>query len=259
MNKFKKILRIVSIIIICISGIIITSYFLIQNKKMKQFEKYLNSSENTIIYLGSKSCFYCNMFNPVMNYYKEEKDLDYLYIDLDEISEQNTYKILNELGIEDITNFGTPYIAIVKEKKVLYSGNSMNEYEIGKILIEYNFIDSIELPFNYINYNDYKDLINKKEQELILLGNINFENSLFRFEMFDYIKKNNLKINYFDLSFKSKEETDDFYNSYNILNNAKFELPLFMIIKGDELIDYVNKDLNKDKLVEILTKNDIIK
>ncbi len=259
MKDIKKIIIFISIAVICICGYVITSYYLTQEKQIKELEECLNSSENKIVYIGKKSCYYCNMFNPVINYYKEKKDLDYLYIDLDKTSKKTTLRILDKLGIENVSEFGTPYFAIVKDNKVLYSNHSMNEYNLGEVLKQYNFISSSDLVFNYVDYDGYKDLINKDKEELIMLGHINFEDSLIRFDLFDYVKENNLKINYFDLSFKDKDEVTEFYKTYSILNDGDFELPIIMLIKGNQLIDYVNKDLNKDKFIELLTKNDIIR
>lgn len=78
----------------------------------------LASAENKVIYMGRPTCSYCQLLNPILDKIESESDLKYHYIDTDKLSEDELIKILG-LFNKEIEKFGTPYLVVVKDGKVV--------------------------------------------------------------------------------------------------------------------------------------------
>ena len=118
MNESKKMLVVVGIAIFAVLGIF--GFALAEGKKSEelynQFESAFNGENNTLVYLGSSTCGYCQLLNPSLEDMKDRYDFDYVYVDAGEISSSYLSKILEKL---ELSSLGTPYLAVVSNGKVV--------------------------------------------------------------------------------------------------------------------------------------------
>lgn len=97
----------------------------------------LNDEEAKVVYLGRSTCGFCIQFLPTLQ--QAQKDYGYttLYVDTDKITNDDLTKIIGTMGI-DITEFGTPTTAIVKNGKVIAKQIGYTDYATFTSLLEEN-------------------------------------------------------------------------------------------------------------------------
>lgn len=88
------------------------------NETIKKFNDVFNSDEKKLIYLGRPKCKYCQMLSPIMEEIKEENNINYYYINVDEISRLELSTILYKLNIK-ASDFGTPYLVVTENGVVI--------------------------------------------------------------------------------------------------------------------------------------------
>lgn len=88
------------------------------NKVVAAFNDVFRTGYNKLIYIGRPTCGYCQKLAPILDELKSEYGFDYYYINTDEISSAELQAILIKLNI-DYTTFGTPYLAVVNNNKVI--------------------------------------------------------------------------------------------------------------------------------------------
>ena len=92
------------------------------------FEALTNvSKENTIVYLGSATCSWCNKFKPILEEIISENNLEVVYIDLSTVSNEEYKKITNTVGKNNFS--GTPTTLIMNGNKVIDALQGYNEKE----------------------------------------------------------------------------------------------------------------------------------
>lgn len=152
-GKVKIILAIFAVIVVFIIGvgIIINN----NNKKvLDKFNNYFASETEKLIYIARDDCYYCQLLETAREKVLKDNNVDYYYVNTNEISYSALNEMLAELGIEQ-NNFGTPTLAVVKDNKVvkIQSGVFANEGDNVKELAEFlntnNVADLTEFIANY--------------------------------------------------------------------------------------------------------------
>ncbi|MGE5455971.1 MAG: hypothetical protein ACM3O4_02590 [Ignavibacteriales bacterium] len=263
MNENKKIM-IVGIFIAVVALIIpIVSY--VNNKKteevMDKFYTAFEKAEKNMIYVGRDTCSYCQLFSPELKDFDTLYDIDYTYINTDEISSTQLDEIFKKLGI-NASEFGTPYVAIVQDGKVVDKNQGfMPEDTLFTFLQKNELIDaSAKAPLNYISYDDYKNLLNSNTKEVIVFGQMGCSAcESARPSLFAIAKEYNVKINYFNLSYLKEEQSEEFGNSLAFLNENEWGTPLMVVVENKKVVANVNGADTKENYVKFLKDNGFIK
>lgn len=130
MNEKKKVLIVIALIIafvgLLIFGMIQTN---IERKKMvDRFNQAYDSSSETLLYMGRPGCSACIAFKPILEKVAQTYHLSYIDINTDRLTEAQLHDMVNKIEV-DWDTFGTPTIAVVKDKKVIKNNVGLLEEE----------------------------------------------------------------------------------------------------------------------------------
>lgn len=103
--------------------------------------KAVKSNEAKIVYMGRPTCSWCSKFKPGLDNLSEQYDIDYVYVNTDEVSETEFNAALEALDV-DASTFGTPHTVIVKNgAKIAEQPGYINEAKLFEFLKTNGFIE----------------------------------------------------------------------------------------------------------------------
>lgn len=256
MNEKKKALTLlVALIVLAIIIIVAVIMSLIQSsKKLDEIKNVVNSEKTQIIYLSKPTCYYCNLIEPITSALEEEFNLEYFHINTDELSSSELLKALEIIGI-DIDTFGTPYIAIVQDGKII--GEQVgytDENVLFDLFKKHNLInENVSLNMNYID--DLDTVWNQPTPQLVLIGESGDTASIdARMNLRKLARDYNFEINYFD---RAKLQDSEEYN--NLLDDIDVEqLPALIIVENGS-ISASTVATSQTEYQKFLRKNNYIK
>ena len=221
--------------------------------------------EQQIILLARENCSYCQMFVPILEYMKETYNFEYLYVDTTKISSKGLKGVLDKLNIDE-DSFGTPYLSLVKSGKVIDEiAGYVDEKELLEFLKKNGYAEETsKLPINYINFNEYKDLITSETPQVIVIGQTNCSHCIAaKPALLSIARDYNIKINYFDVTALTTEENsteliEEFNNSLSYLSESDWGTPLMLIVKNNEAVAVNNGYVSKDNYIEFLSSEGLI-
>lgn len=259
MNESKKMLIVVGVVVFAVLGIF--GFALTESKASEKmyndFEAAFNGSENKLVYIGSSTCGYCQLLNPSLEDMKERYQFDYLYIDAAEISSGYLKKILTEL---ELSNLGTPYLAVVSNGKVVDTQNGYSDYDITFEFLQDNKIiaEDQELLLNYIDYEEYEKLLKSDEKNVIVVGQSTCSYCVqAKITLNEIVEENDITINYLNISYLTEEEGEKFESSLDYFEGS-WGTPIMMIVKDGKIVDIIEQYVEKDEYVEFLEENGVI-
>lgn len=229
--------------------ILIIGVYFIENlniqKLLKDIDNKMNLDEAQIFYLSRPTCHYCILLEPITETLKEEYQLTYYDINVDNYSRGQLKKILNKFGT-NITNFGTPYIAIAKNGKVL---GELNGYADENVVFEffqtYGVIpENATLAFQYLDYDDFQNIWNGGERKLVMIGQTGEASVNARNTLKPIIEKHSLSIAYMDIveTYSGETNSNEKYSEFlNLLGySSQPTYPILMIIENGTVIAQTN-------------------
>lgn len=281
MSKEKKKTIIFTVILIVIAVLLI-SVLAVQKLKengsvansevkqiMKDFDKYYNSDERTVIYYASTTCGWCSLQTPILETIAEDYDMDYLYIDSSKLGRKQINEITKKLGIEATT----PTTIIVEDGEVI---DIANGYQDPKVYIEFfasndlipeDAVYSKESNLNFIEYEAYEELIKDGNPHVIVIGQTTCSHCIAIKPALNSIAGDyDLVINYININTFTQEQYDSFsdslkeieYNDPDFVNDGSFGTPLILIIKDNKVSSYIAGERSKSQLVREFTKSGLI-
>lgn len=267
MNEQKKLyifLGVLAAIIIIIIGI----NFVNENKSKRYLEKFestISSDEQKLILVGRDTCVYCQLFSPLLDYMSEQYGFKYLYVNIDKISAKGLNNVLDKLKI-DKDNFGTPHLSLVKSKNVIDEiAGYVDESELLEFLKNNSYApSSATIPINFIDFSEYKEIINSETPQIIVLGQTGCTHCMLaKPALLSIASEYNLKINYFDIATLKEDENsqnliDEFNSSLDYLSNQEWGTPLMLIVKDGEVVSTSNGFVSKDTYVKFLKEQGFI-
>lgn len=256
MNEKKKTLILLGVlaVLLVIIIMVVCASLIDSHKKIEEIKEVMNSKEPQIIYLSKPTCHYCNLIEPITSSLKEEFNLDYFNINTEELSNLELTKILKIIGV-NLETFGTPYIAVVKDGKII--GEQIgytDENVLFDLFRKHNLIKSnASLNMNYIDSID--ELFNKENTNLVLIGKSGDTVSIeARLNLRKIASNHNFEINYFDTS-KLEDETE--YNE--LLDKLDVEkLPVLVIVENGNILQKTT-EITNSSYTEFLKENNYIK
>ena len=177
MNEKKKLIMVLTMILAVVLTVIIGQFISTSKSHSirKKVDSLYNGNETSIIYIGRKTCGYCQLFNPVIKSLSEKYQFDYHFIDRDKLTNKDLLKVLDIVGIDE-NNFGTPYLVIAKDgKKIVDQNGYTDEVGLFELLQEAGIIDKDETN-PYVASDDNKvvksfiEVFNSSSKRLVYIG-----------------------------------------------------------------------------------------
>lgn len=237
---------------------------------IKEFNEQFNSKERTIIYFSSSQCGYCSMQTPILEAIAADYDLDYYTIDSTELSNTQRKEITEKLGIEG----ATPTTVIVEKGEIIdvqvgyVDGNSYVDFLIKNEILEEDAVYSAEANITFIDYEQYKDLLDKRSKTVVVVGQASCGNcTAFKPAMNAVAKDNDIVINYIDLASLTEEENNGLFQSLKDIgfstpdfdSEGSFRTPLTLVIENKKAIRFFEGQKTISQLTRELEKAGVIK
>lgn len=264
MNEQKKLLTVLAIIGVAIA-IVVTAAVMTGQKGDSYVTKIDNafaSKESKLVYLGRPTCGYCTLLKPVLDRYSKQYKFDYEYINTDEVGTSRMETILDKFG-KTSAEFGTPYVAIVKDgKKIAELNGYAAEDKLFQFLQENSFIGKDEkLVLNYIDYAKYKELLNSESKELFVMVQTGCSYCEEAKPVLEEIAKEyNIKINILNIgNFKDDAEKKEFMDSLPYYNKEQWGTPLMLVVENKNVVAHKEGFSSKEDHVQFLKDNGYIK
>lgn len=269
-------LIIILVILLAIIGACV--YYEINNKDsnteqsselMDEFYKYYNSKKVKVIYYASSTCGYCKLETPIMEQISKDYDVDYLYIDSNNLSASDRNKILKELNIEH----ATPTTVIVKNGEVLDTqigyadGSAMVDFFIKNKVLEKDATYSPEKNLTFIDYDEYKKLLTESGKYVVTIGQTGCSHCTATKPVLNKIAQDyDIEINYLNLTEMTQSEVNDLtnnleeigYDDEDFIERGSFGTPLTLIIKNGKVISYVIGERPTVEFVRAFKKSGVI-
>lgn len=180
MSEKKKLIIVITVILAIILTIILGE--VISSKKShdvrsQAFNLY-NQADINIIYLGRPTCGYCQMFTPVIDSLDEKFNIDYTYVNTDNLKNKDLLAILDLFGV-DVSTFGTPYLVITQNgKKIAEQSGYTDEVGLFTLFQEYGLINQDESNPYLASDDDeivasFNEVLNGETRRLVYIGRPN--------------------------------------------------------------------------------------
>lgn len=262
MNEKKKIIVLLSVVLFIILLVVVGS--VLENSKSKkylnQFYSDFNGTEDKLVLIGRSGCSWCQLYQPVLDFWADYYEFDYTYVDTDELTSSVFNKLLKDINI-DGDDFGTPLTLVVKEGQVVDSINGyVDETKLFEFLKEYDFVDdSEELLVNYISYDEYEELLESEDAEVLVIGQTTCSYCIKAKPILNQIVVDeDVEINYLNITDLSEEDINEFSTSLEYLETNDWGTPLTLIVSEGEIIDAANGLLDYEGYVKLFKENGIL-
>jgi len=236
---------------------------------MKEFDKVYNKNEKTVIFYSSSTCHYCELQKPVFETIVEDYDIKTYSIDSNELSSAQRKEVLKKLGIEH----ATPTMVIVENGKVIASkvgyteGSSLVDFLKDNKVVPDDAKYSKEAYITFINYEEYKSLVRKDDETVIIIGQdgcINCTN--YKPALNSVAEDYDMVMNYLNLTNLTSEESQKLfenlknigYDDPDFLADGSFGTPLTLIIDDGKVEHYITGARTTNQLVRELTRIGVI-
>jgi predicted bacteriocin transport accessory protein len=255
--------------------ILLSSLSLNESKKILQnFEKAISSEQREIIYIGRDSCIFCQYLSPILRDLVNNHEIEYTYVDADKLTASQLENILSDLKI-DLEQFGTPYLiavenGIVEDRLVGFNG----EAKTFEFFQRNNKLDfSVKPIINYIKVNEFVDLLNQSETEIIVIGATNCDFcSKVRPTLIDLIEKHNLTINYYNINIVEGDDYEnEIQNSLDLINSnidivissafskiESFGTPTMFLVRDRKIVAHLSEAVSLEVFENFLKENGVL-
>ena len=239
------------------------------NQIMKDFDKYYNSKEKTVIYYASTTCGWCSLQTPILETIAEDYDMDYLYVDSSKLGKKQINEVTKKLEIKA----STPMTVIVEKGKVIDIASGYQDpkeyvkFFASNGLIPEDAVYSKENNLNFIEYNTYEELISDGGTHVIVIGQTTCSHCIAIKPTLNSIAgEYNLVMNYINIDTLTESQYSNFstslkdieYNDPDFVNEGSFGTPLILIVKNNKVSSYIAGERSKSQLVREFTKAGLI-
>lgn len=275
MSKQKKksiiIVSILSVILLALISLLVIEKLPKQEaiRTVENFDKYFNSKETKVIYYASSNCGYCSLETPILKSISQDYNVDYLYIDSIKLTSEQRKAVLEKLDIEG----STPTTVVVRNGKILNTqvgyleGTEYVEFFKESGVLDDDAVYKDEANLTFIDYEEYKELINKSEKTVIAIGQTGCSHCIATKPVLNRIaKKYNIRINYLNLTNLTEEDNNNLitglkdlnYNDSDYIENGSIGTPLTLVIEDGKVLNYINGETTNSKFVRLFEKTGVI-
>lgn len=281
MSKEKKKTVILTCILVVIAAVLIG--FLVVNKLkengtlsdkeakqiVKDFEKYFNSKEKTVIYYASTECGWCSLQTPILETIAEDYDMDYLYVDTAKLSLKQKADIAEKLDIEG----STPTTVIVKKGKVVDTANGFTDardyvkFFSSNGLIPKDAVYSKDKNINYISLEEFDELTTHSSTKVVVIGQTTCSHCInVKPALNSIAEEYKVQINYININLLSKEEYSKFisimkrvnYDEPDFVEKEAIGTPTIIVLNNSKVSHYIAGERTKSQLVREFKKAGVI-
>ena len=236
---------------------------------MKDFYKYYNSKERTVIYYASATCGWCSLQTPILETIASDYDMDYFYVDNSKLAKKQREEIADKLGIST----STPTTVIVENGKVIDVANGFTparnyvKFFSSNGLIPKDAVYSKDKNLTELSYAEYSKLITDGGTHVIVISQTTCSHCIaVKPALSSIVEEYNLKINYIDINILGSEEYNGFHESLTTLgydnpefvDEGKFGTPLTLIVKNGKISSYISGERSKSQFVREFKKAGLI-
>lgn len=263
MNEKSKIFVVIGAVVAFIA--IIVGYNIWFNYRSEQiyktFEQSYNGSEEKIVLIGREGCSWCQLFKPILDFYKEKYEFSYEYLDTDKLTSDDLDKILDKIEISD-DDFGTPLLAFVKDGESMDSIiGYVDERKLLKILQEQGFVNEDEdIALKYLpDYKTVKKTFESKQKEIIVVGQTSCSYCImFKPVLMSVVDNYGVEINYMNYDeIEEYEELGEYLSQYKEFQ-GDWGTPLTVIVENGKIINTFDGYGIEENYVKFLKNNNLI-
>ena len=238
---------------------------------LKDFYEAFDSKDVKVIFFARTSCGYCALQKPILKNVAKDYDLDYFNIDTDELSETEVSEVMSALGIGG----STPNTVVVKEGKVLATSNG---YLDGKAYVKYLVKNGVlkegsiykqEKNLKEIDYSEFKKIAKEDKTSLVFLDTSACQAcTTVRSLLNDFADDNDFEVYYLNSYNLTEDDVTDLvdkklnemgYDEKQYKENKSVSVPLLLVIKDNEIKDYILQSTDESDYKKVLKKYDFIK
>lgn len=255
-KKMYIVLALLTAIIVFIVGLVFVNYKQ-QEKIYNEFLGAYNGSENTLVYIGRPTCGYCNLLTPSLDEMADRYEFDYLYINTDKLGSSFMKKILSHLNL---TNVGTPYLAVVSNSKIVNTQNGYADYDKTFEFLQNNKIikEDAKLLLNYIDLKEYKTKLAEDKLNVFVVGQSTCGYCIqAKLVLNELVEQKDIEINYVNISYMTTDEKTEFDSSLDYLKSS-YGTPVMLVTKNGKLVDVLEGYAPMANYVQFLEKNGVL-
>ena len=229
------------------------------NSKVIDSVNELLTTEYSLIYLPYKNLDEINNQDKILKKISDDYQINYTKIDAYLLSKNQHNKLNSMLQISAVED---QIIILVKDQKIVGSIRGVNNKRtyLNK-LKEFNFIEEIGYFITHINFNEFNNLLNNNDKNIIIIGKDDCKYCDKVSETLNNITINyDIKVNYINIGKIDSNiaiQIDEKLSELDYIDG--FTTPLTLIIENNKLLDYVVGASNEEYFIDIFTENGIIK
>jgi len=213
----------------------------------------------SLIYLPYKNSDEIDAQNRILKDICEDYEINYKKIDAYLLSSYQHTKLNTLLQISKVEE---QIVILVKNKKIIGSIRDINSKKdyLNK-LKEYKFVEEINSLIIFINLNEFNNLLNNNEKNIIVIGKdeCKYCDSVTT-TLNDIAINYDIKINYINVGKMDSNISLEVEKKLTELNyNDGFTTPMVLVVENNKLLNYVIGVANEQYFIDIFTENGIIK
>lgn len=277
-NKQKRTFGIIGFTCLIVLLIFILIIFLSINteksdskKLYEQFNEYYSSNtEKVVLYFDSEDDKQVenNIEISYLNQLSRDYNFKYLKLDLSKLSKEKKNEIDSKLGIKKY-----PSVAVLKNKKVVAINEGFIEsHNLTNLLISVNILPK-DGKYKYISniifidYNKYKKIIDKKDTNIIVIGQAGCQYCYAVKPILNNISRAyDVDVNYLDVSDLSKNDLKELfdklpslgYNDKSLTTNDTFSMPTILLTKKGKIIKYIQGEKTLEEYIKLFKEYNVI-
>lgn len=231
-----------------------TNYF--EKINIDSYMKLYDESNKTIeyIYLYNSNCISCNTYEDNLSKLENEFEIKIKKFDYTKLNDRELEKLKtsNSFLEDEIT---IPVLLSIKNGKENLAIGGIRGYSALKNFIISSREDEVINSFNKIDVDEYLSILGSKEENIIFICDSSDDCNKFSIVLDEVSKDKKLKINYLNTeNINSNEDWKKIESSNNIFSKMWF-MPVIMIVKDNNIINYKMEVLSKTDLNKFLSDN----
>lgn len=265
MNENKKLIMILTMILAIVLTVVVGQIIsTTKSHSIRQnVDNLYNDSKTNIIYIGRKTCGYCQLFNPVIKSLSEKYKFDYHFIDTDKLTNKDLLKVLDIVGV-DASKFGTPYLVIAKNgEKIAEQNGYTDESGLFEFLQEAKIISGDEVnPYVASDDNEvvkaFINVLNSSSKRLVYIGRptCTFCQKLSPI-LEEVSKEYNIDYYYINTDEIQSDELGAILLKLGV-KSSTFGTPYLAIVQDGNKIDEQPGYVEKDELIAFFKENGLV-
>lgn len=218
---------------------------------MKEFYKYFESEEKTLIVFASSQCSYCVAQEPIVEALAEQYDINYLYMDYLELgSDDEINQVIAEL---ELSGGSTPTSVVVQNGEVLDSwvgyvdGSGYVSNLVSAGVLKKGTTYTLEKDIESIDFTKFKNLLNGSKVSAVVVDTpicaICYKG---RLELNKIAEKYDVPVYRLSSDVLSEDEMDKFidglgdwgYDAEEYKEEKNVQVPLLLFVKNGKIVRY---------------------